>query len=411
VSLALASGLRGRLARHPAFIILLLAMFSGAVGLGMVSPLLPIFAKDMGASGVWLGLAFSGFTLTQMPLMPLFGRLSDRWGKRRPFMAAGLAVYALVAIGMLLAPNFYILVLMRVLGGVGAALLFPIASAYAGDITPPGREGMFMGVFQVSFTMGWGVGPLLGGTLTDAYGMDAAFASQAALACVALAVVLLRLPEPSSRTEEEDEGHTPLSAILRLPPVRALIAFQTAWSFNNGILMTFVALYLTEDLGASAAIVGAIMTTRVLMNGSLQVLGGSLADRVSRPLLMVAGMIAAAAVVFTIPWAQSIAVVWVLFALAGAAEAFSMPAASAMATETGRGTGMGAIMGVFHTSFSVGMVVGALVGGLVADMVGLREVFRLGPVVQLIGAAVLIALTMNARSGRPAPAFQGPRQA
>lgn len=384
---------------NPAFLVLFLVMFSGTAGMGMVSPLLPIFAEDMGASGIWLGLAFSGFAISQTPLMPVFGRLSDRHG-RRQFLAAGLAVYVLVAFGMMLAPNFYVLVLMRFISGVGAALLFPIAAAYAGEISPEGEEGAFMGVFNIAFYTGWGIGPLIGGALSDAFGMDAAFGAQAVLATFALAVVLTRLPEPPRRAVGDDEVALTSRQMLGLRPVQALVTFQGIWAFNNGIVLSFLAVYLKDNLGAAAAMVGAILSTRVVMNGLLQAPGGRLADRSSRTVLMAVGMALSGVATFAIPSLGSLALVWALFAFLGIAESLATPAANAIAVETGRSVGMGTLMGVSNTAFSIGMVIGAMAGGVTSDLFGVEEVFRVGGAVALAGA-VAVAVVMRRASERP----------
>ncbi len=390
-------GIRSYFTGGPAFPVLFLVMFAGTAGMGMVSPLLPIFAEDMGASGLWLGLAFSGFAITQTPLMPVFGRLSDRHG-RRLFLAAGLAVYMVVAIGMALAPNFYVLVLMRIASGVGAALLFPIASAYAGELSPPGEEGAFMGVFNIAFFAGWGIGPLIGGTLSDTVGMDAAFISQAVLAGIAMMIVLRKLPESTNRGRADGEPDESMRMMLSQGPIRALFAFQMAWAFNSGIALSFVAVYLTDELDAAAAVVGVIISTRVLLNGALQAPGGRLADRWNRTAMMSAGLFAASVLTFAIPSMGNIVLVWVLFVLLGLAESLATPAANATAVEIGRDVGMGSLMGLFNTAFSVGLVIGALTGGLVADTWDTATAFRMSGVVIAI-ASIGVALMMR-RAGR-----------
>ena len=78
------------LSRH--FVVLWLATFIAVAGIGMVSPLLPVFAKDLGASGVWLGLTFSGFAITQTAATPFVGKLSDRLGRKK-FIVIGFFIY------------------------------------------------------------------------------------------------------------------------------------------------------------------------------------------------------------------------------------------------------------------------------------------------------------------------------
>jgi DHA1 family multidrug resistance protein-like MFS transporter len=68
-----------------AFSVLFIALFVSMLGLGVVSPLLSIYADSLGATGIWLGAIFSGFNIARAIIMPIVGRLSDRWGRRKAF--------------------------------------------------------------------------------------------------------------------------------------------------------------------------------------------------------------------------------------------------------------------------------------------------------------------------------------
>ncbi|MBN9492673.1 MFS transporter [bacterium] len=92
--------------RSRPFIALYIAVLVATMGISMVSPLLPVYAKDLGANGVWLGLTFSVFAIVQTFVGPFAGRLSDKFG-RKPFIILGLAIYIIAAVGYLTAENFY----------------------------------------------------------------------------------------------------------------------------------------------------------------------------------------------------------------------------------------------------------------------------------------------------------------
>ena len=128
---------------------LYVAVFVATLGISMVSPLLPVYAKTLGASGVWLGITFSVFAVVQTFFGPFAGRLSDRYG-RKPFIVAGLVVYLIAALGYLTAQSFYQVIAFRAFSGFGTSLIFSVARAYVGDMTPRGQEGRWLGVFATA---------------------------------------------------------------------------------------------------------------------------------------------------------------------------------------------------------------------------------------------------------------------
>ncbi len=176
------------------FPILALSIFSSMLGVGIIVPLLPLYAENMGATGVWLGIIFAGFSISRAIFMPIIGRLSD-WHGRKSFLVAGLFIYAVVSLGYIWAGDVYQLTLVRLIQGAAAGMIIPIAQAYVGDISPEGEEGAWMGYFNTAFFTGFGIGPLMGGVLTDHFGMNVAFYSMGGLNLLAFLVAVLFLPE------------------------------------------------------------------------------------------------------------------------------------------------------------------------------------------------------------------------
>jgi len=121
-----------------------------------------------------LGLAFSGFAITQTPLTPIIGRLGDRLGRRR-FIIIGLSIYVFIGIGLSLVDSYQVVALLRMGMGIGAACMFPSALATIDELSPKSQEGRYMGLFRVSFTTGFGIGPLIGGLLKDVFGVEVTF--------------------------------------------------------------------------------------------------------------------------------------------------------------------------------------------------------------------------------------------
>jgi DHA1 family multidrug resistance protein-like MFS transporter len=386
-------------AGYRAFAVVWLAVLISLAGIGMVSPLLPRFAEDMGATGTWLGLIFSGYAFTQVPLMPLVGRLSDRFGKKL-FLLLGLLMYVVAAAGYLWAPGYRELFLFRLVSGVGAAMVVPTAYAYIGDLTPPGREGRYMGVFNIAMVAGYGLGPTLGGLIYDGYGMHAAFTSMCIMSGAGFLVVLLFLPRgaPPAATTPDGEGSFGLSALVGDSTMQALIVYMAAWGLAYGAVSTFLPVFLTEVRGATLAQVGIVLSVRSVLNGTLNYPYGRLADRLNRVLLVTVGLVAMAAGICLIPLAGGFAGAVVLFAGMGMLETVAMPAGNAITVETGRRLGMGSVMSLFNMANSAAVIVGAMGGAAIESSAGIARVFPAAAVAVVAGAVGFNLLMRRARA-------------
>lgn len=381
------------LSAHRSFIVVWLALFISIAGIGMVSPLLPVFAEDMGASGIWLGLAFSGFAFSQVPLMPLIGRWSDRIGKK-PFLWIGLLVYAAAAGGYIWSPGYHELIAFRVLSGVGTAMVIPTAFAYVGELAPGGYEARYMAVVNLALVAGFGIGPVVGGIVYDAFGMDAAFASMAVSSIAGCGVVLAFLPREARsagirRGPKAADRTSPTSgtyvSLMRDETVWGIITFQMVYGLLFGTVLTFVGIWMKDHIGATVSQIGIVLAARVITNGLLSYPFGHMADRVSRRLMAGAALLAVSAGTFSIPWFGGFAALVGLFVAIGICESMAMPSVNAMAVDRGRELGMGAVMGISNMSMSLGLILGSIGGGLIDSALGIEAVFRWTAAAGLIG--------------------------
>lgn len=372
--------------RKAPFVAIWIATFVGMAGIAMVSPLLPIFAKEMGASGIWLGLAFSGFAISQTLLIPFVGKLSDKYGKKI-FIAAGLAVYAVISVGYAYAPTYQVLVLLRVISGVGTAMLLPSVFAYIGELSPPGHEGRYMGLLNVAFLMGFGIGPALGGIIKDTFSTDATFYAMGLLSAAAFVIILLFLPGRTlaEKQSSEDEERVPFSVILRDNTVRGILSFQLVWALTYGAVLSFLGVLMTTRMGSTTTQVGITLSIRAAVNGVFAYPFGYLADRVNRRVMVTIGAVVAASGIFLIPWVGSFGAMLALFAIVGLFESLTVPAVNAITVEKGREFGMGAVMGIFNMAMGAGLMIGGIAGGLIVDLSGIDGVFRFAAVMTVVG--------------------------
>jgi len=373
------------------FPILALSVFSSMLGVGIISPLLPLYAVNMGATGVWLGVIFGGFFFARIILIPIIGKLSDRSG-RKLFLCIGLLLYSIVSLGYIWADNVLQLTLIRLLHGAASGMIIPIAQAYIGDISPEGEEGKWMGYFNAAFFTGFGFGPLMGGALTDRFGMDVAFFTMGGLNLLAFLVAALFLPEVK-QGKMAANLYQSFREMRTSSMVRGLFAFRLMDALGRGAFSSFLPVFAAMYAGLNSSLIGILLAVNILLMSLLQVFAGSIADRFNRRALVVLGSIVNLTYLALIPLAHSFWYLLGLCALGGLGGAISMPAASALTVEEGRKFGMGSTFALFVMAFSIGMAIGPLISGAIADFANIDSVFYFAAGVGFIGTSLFIWFT------------------
>ncbi|MEE8421798.1 MAG: MFS transporter [Dehalococcoidia bacterium] len=401
------------------FIVLWFAMLIAMAGIGMVSPLLPIFVRDdLGGPEIAVALSFSGIAVTQMFLSPFVGRLGDRFGSK-PFLVIGFLIYGTVGFGYLLASQWEQVIALRVVSGLGVTLIFPLSMAYVGRLAPPGREGQMMGAFSVAQIAGFGLGPLVGGIVRDTFGSDIAFASMAIMLAgtgVLVLVLLPARPRPPGAPEDYEAPAEPRLSFRELIHrrfVQAVMVSSVLGSLSFAASGAFLAVYVVSEEGlgtGSATFVGILFGARALTGAILQPVFGRLADRANRVMLVVVGLGIASILQFLIPSVPPNTVdgslfgvgftvlPWLLglYLLLGTAESIAFPAQAAIFVTVGRTTGMASIMGMQQMAGSFGFLGGSLIGAWVVSTFGIENVFRYSGIGIATGAVLFFILMRRA---------------
>ena len=362
------------------------------IGIGIISPILPLYAETFSSSGVSIGLVFAAFSVSRALLGPFVGRFSDHVGRKR-FLMAGLAGFAVVSVLYSIAGSLWELGLFRLLQGAASVMVTPIAQAFVGDITPPGKEGRMMNLFYSSLFMGMALGPFIGGTVSEAFSYQAAFYAMGALSLIALLLVGRTLPRDHRALDSASEQQVdivPLSRILRNDAVKAICIYVATRGFWRQGFTAFFPLFAVSIAGADKAEVGTVLSAYMLGGGLLQIPFGILADRLPRfPQIMV-GSIAAPLLLLAVPLVRGIpAYLAITFAM-GALSALSRASIIAIRTELGRTHGMGTLAGLQGSAFAAGQMIGPVAFGLVSDLFGVTAVFPFGSAVGLIGSASVV---------------------
>ena len=393
---------------------LYVAVFVATMGISMVSPLLPVYAKELGASGVWLGLTFSVFAIVQTFVGPFAGRLSDRYG-RKPFIVAGLLIYLIAALGYLSAQSFYQVIAFRAFSGLGTSLIFSVARAYVGDMTPKGQEGRWLGVFATADIIGFGTGPLLAGVLREVVGFRSVFVAMAAMMALSAFILMWWLPRHSPAEVlrrahlaggGEREQQTPFAVALKDRLVLAVTAHQGLLSLAMGASFSFLALRLEDGLGVGPMLIGLAFATQDITGGLAQPLFGRMADTYNRRVLVAVGLLVNAALLACVGIVPSYWLMVLLLFAMGASGAVSQVAAGAVQVVAGRRVGMGTVLGLGSASNGLGIVIGSVVSGIIVDIQGLAPALFLGGAIMAAGAPVFRLLTRGVATPEPQRALQ-----
>ena len=373
------------------FPVLALATFSSMLGVGIIAPLLPLYAEELGATGIWIGVIFAGFSISRAIVMPIAGWLSDRRG-RKSFICTGILIYSVISLGYIWADNVSQLTLVRLIHGAASGMIIPIAQAYIGDISPEGEEGTWMGYFNAAFFTGFGFGPLMGGVLTDHFGMTVAFYSMGGLNLLAFLVAAFFLPEISHK-KMATSPRLSFKEMSASGIVRGLFSFRLSFALGRGALFTFLPIFATVYIGLSSTLIGVLLAVTILLMSLLQLYAGKVADRFSRRAMVIVGGLISLSFLALIPQAHNFWQLLILCALGGLGGAISMPATSALTVEEGRKFGMGSTIAMVFMAMSIGMVIGPILGGVIIDTINIRSVFYFAAGAALVGTSLFIRFT------------------
>ena len=383
---------------------LFFSMFGTVTGVGIVVPLLPVYASNLGASGVYIGLIFGAFSISRTFLLPYFGRKSDKKG-RKPFITIGLFAYTLVSLAFILSNSVESLIAIRFFQGIASAMIMPAVQAYVGDITPSGQEGFTMGLFNMSMFLGLSIGPLIGGVIRDRFSLNTSFASMGFLAFLGFLLSFFLLP-PTKSEQVVNRNIEPLmwKWVLRDRNMAGLFLFRLAYAACIGVIWSFLPVLADLEFSLSSSSIGILVTLGVFSSGMLHVPMGFIADRVNRKMMIVGGGLIIIYAILSFSWAKSYEALLLASILFGLGGGIAMPALMALAVLKGNEIdAMGSVMGLLAMAHSLGMLTGSLLAGVMMDVSRLRHAFPTGAVLMMLCLGLFIVLTYH-KKGAPAQA-------
>lgn len=255
------------------------AAFLLMLGLSVVFPVLPFFVRSLGMSEFDQGLLISCYALASFLTGPFWGRLSERIG-RKPVLCVGLGGFSLAFLLFALGDTFWELVAARTLGGLLAGAAQPAIFAFAADVSTPERRSAAMGMVGAAIGIGIVAGPVLGGLLAP-FGLRVPFFTTAAIGALALAAVVLFVPESLPRDARASDPAAPRRRARDVAPFLGVsLLSQTGRMSLESTIGFLVADRVAGDARAVGLLLGGVGVLAVaVQGGGLRALARRFADR------------------------------------------------------------------------------------------------------------------------------------
>ena len=384
-----------RRARPPGFGVVWLTVALDMVGFGIMLPVLPLYAEEFGASPAVAAAVLAVFSAAQMVAAPLWGRLSDRVG-RKPVLVAALVGSSLGSLVTGLAGALWVLFLGRVLDGASGSS-YAVGQAAVADLAEPEDRPRLLGLLAAAFGVGFVAGPLIG-SIAALGSRELPFFVAAALAAGNALVALVRLPAGRAAPTGSPEPRTGGLASWGLagPAVRRLAGLaMVAMVGFAGFEATFALLVERRFPEVGDPTVYGLFASIGLMMVFVQarIVGPANARLGTRPTLRTSLVLVAAGMVVLAAGGGWFGLAVALVLLVTGQGVFG-PTLSNATVETVPIEGRGAALGLQQGAGASGRILGPLLAGLLFDRVGVEAPY-------LVAAALaLAALVLVRRADR-----------
>ncbi|RTQ86772.1 MFS transporter [Lysinibacillus telephonicus] len=372
-----------------ALLILMFNMFITMGGIGIIIPVLPSYLEKFGVGGQVLGFLIAVFAFAQFLLSPVAGDLSDRYG-RKILIIGGLIVYGISQLLFGLATEVWILFLSRFLSGVGAAFIMPPIMAYVADITTIEERGKGMGMIGAAISLGFMIGPGLGGFLAN---VDLHFpfflAGFVALAAAILSFVVLSNIKPQieeANIQPRDNLIQQLVRSVKTPYFILLIVVLT-FSFGIANFQATLSMFLTLKFDYSPTDIAIVITVGGFVGVVLQMfIIDKLFKRYGEMKVILVNLVVAAITMLLMIYVGGFFIILAVSTVFQISTVFIRPAANSLISKFA-GADQGFAAGMNNAYMSLGNMIGPALAGVLLEW-KIPSPFILGCII-LLGCFVL----------------------
>lgn len=320
--------------------------FIDIVGFSILLPILPYFVIHFGAPKILVGVLFSVFALCQFIGGPIWGNLSDRFGRKIVLIISQIGA-TIGWVMLAFAPDMTWVFIARIVEGLSGGNI-SVTQAYVADLVEPEQQTRAYGYIGAAFGAGFVFGPAIGAWTLAHYGYSATFLVAAGLQVLTLLITIVMLPE--SRSKEDRQERAQLSDIvqsLRDPRVSPLL--WQVWMFALSLYAWFAvwALFINAAIGLGASQTGYLFAASGVVNVFVQVfVVGRVSDALGDRTTSNAGLACAVLGFLWVPFVHSIPTLIPIFVLFSLGMALSRASLTALLTKASPINQRGTILGV-----------------------------------------------------------------
>lgn len=375
-------------------VLVLASVFLLVYGTYVAGTILAPYAQTIGATGVTVGIITGTLYIVRLFVGTHVGRLADNKGVLT-VLRYSLILYPFVALSYWGAVNVPALIGARLLHGLASAMMLPMAMAYMGEITPIGKEGYYMGIYNTIILVASGLGPQTATIITYRHEPKTAFLFLFIMAFISLLLVLM-LTNNKANNKKADalvfkNNQNSLALLIGNPRLLALAGINVALAVISSLIEFFFILY-PPTKGINLIFTGSIIAIYNIVCGASQIPIGRLTDKLNKNWMILFAGVLSIIVLVLFPFAGALwSMILCMFVLA-LVSAVILSASSALSTILGRNIGMGSTMGFLGTSTSVGMVIGSVLLSLMPGMFGVESIFYLTAGLVLISIIIFFIL-------------------
>ena len=329
---------------------------------------LPAYAASFGIPYALIGIIISSFAIARTFLDIPAGVVAYRLGMKK-FMAIGLLLIAASSFVAGYAPTYETLLVARILEGAGSAIYTTVSMTLVAVVSPPERRGATLSFYMSMMLLGTVSGPVIGGFISETWGMSAPFYTYAAFGLISLIIITAAVKE-TGKSSVAHPANMNVTKLLKDYNLMAIcFAVLVTFLIRQGVINTVIPLYAYNNIGIGEIDLGIALGVLAIGNTVMMLIVGKLSDRFGRKIFMILSLILSAVVVLTIPLDKSLLSLIISMGVLGICLGLAGPV-SAWITDVSRPEDLGGAMGIQRTVGDLGFIIGPILLAAIAGASG-----------------------------------------